>query len=154
MTEFNTPAFPPEAPLPLETAEPGETKAITTPLAQSFKEQASSFKDKAGDKAREFATTGKDKASTFLESISQAVDELARTVDNKVGTQYGDYARKAATAVSGAADNLKTADVDDLVVGARDFVRKQPAVAIGAAAAVGFLLTRLVRAGDNDSDKA
>lgn len=154
MTEPKTTAPAPKAKRTPKTAASSITKAVATPTVDSFKDQANSFKDKAGDKAREFATTGKDKASTFLESISQAVDELARTVDDKVGTQYGDYARRAATAVSGAADNLKTADVDDLVVGARDFVRKQPAVAIGAAAAVGFLLTRLVRAGGNDSDAA
>ena len=36
---------------------------------------------------------------------------------------------------------------DDIVEDTRNFVRKSPALAIGAAAAVGFLLTRLIRAG-------
>jgi ElaB/YqjD/DUF883 family membrane-anchored ribosome-binding protein len=122
--------------------------------AESIRDQASSFKTKASDKAREYATAGKDKTADLLDSLSHTVDDLARSVDERLGTTYGDYARKAASAVSGMADTLKGKDVDDLVENTRDFVRKQPVVAIGAAAAVGFLLTRLLRAGSNERDDA
>ncbi len=131
-----------------------DTAEDTTASATSFRDQASSFKAKAGDKAREYATTGKDKTADLLDSISHTVNDLARSVDEQLGTTYGDYARKAASTVSSAAETLKGKDVDDLVESTREFVRKQPAVAIGAAAAVGFLLTRLLRAGSNDRDDA
>jgi ElaB/YqjD/DUF883 family membrane-anchored ribosome-binding protein len=52
--------------------------------------------------------------------------------------------------VSGVADTLKSKEVDELLEGARDFVRNKPAVAIGAAAALGFVLTRLIKAGNDD----
>lgn len=122
--------------------------------SESIRDQASAFKAKAGDKAREYATTGKDKTADLLENLSHTVDDLARSVDERLGATYGDYARRAASAVSSVAETLKGKDVDDLVANTRDFVRKQPAVAIGAAAAVGFLLTRLLRAGSNDRDDA
>ena len=124
------------------------------PSGESFRAQASSFKGKASDKAREYADTGKDKATTILDNLSKTVEELARSVDERLGTTYGDYTRKAADAVSSAATTLKGKDVDDIVADTREFVRTRPAVAIGAAAAVGFLLTRLIKAGSNDQDDA
>ena len=120
------------------------------PSGESFR----SFKGKASDKAREYADTGKDKATTILDNLSKTVEELARSVDERLGTTYGDYTRKAADAVSSAATTLKGKDVDDIVADTREFVRTRPAVAIGAAAAVGFLLTRLIKAGSNDQDDA
>lgn len=139
-----------------ETAAPETVVATVMPATtddggstggESFREQASAFKDKAGDKAREYADTGKDKAADLLDSLSKTVKDLAGSVDERLGTTYGDYTRKAADAVSGAAETLKAKDVDDIVADTREFVRSRPAVAIGAAAAVGFLLARLVKAG-------
>lgn len=135
-------------------ATPKPTTMLSAPVGETLRDQAGSFKDKAGDKAREYANTGKDKATNLLDSLSQTVTDLAKSVDERLGTSYGDYARKAADAVSGAAGTLKDKDIDDLVADTREFVRKQPAIAIGAAAAVGFLLTRLVKAGSNDRDDA
>ena len=40
-----------------------------------------------------------------------------------------------------------SASVDEIVEGVREFVRKSPAVAIGAAAALGFVVARLFTAG-------
>jgi ElaB/YqjD/DUF883 family membrane-anchored ribosome-binding protein len=80
--------------------------------------------------------------------------EAAGTVDEKVGEQYGQYARSAAEAVSNFSGTLKAKQVDDLIDDARDFVKKSPAVAIGTAAAIGFVLARLVKAGlDSSSGK-
>ena len=69
-----------------------------------------------------------------------------------VGAADGAVARRAATAVSGVADSLKGKEIDDLVADTRKFVREKPAVAIGAAAAIGFVLTRLFRSGGSDDD--
>ena len=62
--------------------------------------------------------------------------------------------RRAASAVSNVADTLKSKEIDDLVADTRKFVREKPAIAIGAAAAIGFVLTRLFRSGSSDRDDA
>ena len=118
-----------------KAVKPTRLKAATT--TETFKDQATAFVGKAGEKAREYASTGKDKATDGLFSISDFVDDIAKTVDARVGKQYGDYARRAAAAVSGVADSLKGKEIDDLVADTRKFVREKPAVAIGAAAAIG-----------------
>lgn len=120
---------------------------------ESLRDQAGNFASQAGAKMKDAATQGKDKASGALDELSGMVGDLAKTLDEKVGAQYGDYARKAASAVSSAAGSIKSKDVEELIDDARTFVREKPVIAIGAAAAVGFVLTRLFKAG-SDEDKA
>jgi ElaB/YqjD/DUF883 family membrane-anchored ribosome-binding protein len=115
----------------------------------ALKGEAQNMFGKVKTGARDAAASGKDKATSALSEVSAMVGNVAGALDDKVGTQYGDYARKAADAVSGLADSLKSKDIDDLLADARTFVRQRPAVAIGAAAALGFVLTRIVRAGDD-----
>lgn len=118
--------------------------------AATLRDQAGAMADKVGARARDYATTGKNKAGDALAELAQLATSVADTVDHKVGGQYGDYVRKAAGAVSGAADTLKTKEVDELVDDARTFVRERPAVAIGAAAAIGFMLIRMFKSGSDD----
>jgi ElaB/YqjD/DUF883 family membrane-anchored ribosome-binding protein len=81
------------------------------------------------------------------------MENAAGSVDGSLGAEYGDYARSAAKAISGFSDQLKAKDIDDLLADIRDFARKSPAVAVGTAAAIGFVLARLVKSGfETDSD--
>jgi ElaB/YqjD/DUF883 family membrane-anchored ribosome-binding protein len=116
----------------------------------TLRTQAGSLLGQAGDKLKDAADQGKTKAGGAMDELASMVEGVATSLDEKLGAQYGDYARKAASAVSGVADTLKTKDVEELMEGARDFVRKKPGVAIGAAAALGFVLTRLIKAGNDD----
>ncbi len=119
--------------------------------AFDWKGQADEIKTQAAKMARETATTAKVKTSTAMDGLAKLITETAQTVDSKLGPQYGDYARQAANAVAGAAKTLDDKDVDQLLGEARDFVRKSPAVAIGAAAIAGYVLMRLAR-GSSDQD--
>lgn len=132
-----------------------KARAAFATAREKVSEQASGFKEQAGGKARDYAAIGKDKAAEGLDSVTRLMDGAAATIDDKVGAQYGEYARKAASAVSNAATTLRTKDVDELMEDARTVVRKSPALAIGAAVVAGFVLARLVRAGTNSgSDEA
>jgi ElaB/YqjD/DUF883 family membrane-anchored ribosome-binding protein len=138
-------------------AKPAAKKPVAKPAplmaeAENLTDQAGTFAKNAGDKAREYANTGKDKASDALGGLSGLINDLAKTVDEKIGTQYGDYTRKAAGVANSAADTLKEKSVDDIVEDTRNFVHEKPMVALGAAAAVGFVLTRLFRAGSGNRD--
>jgi Na+/H+-translocating membrane pyrophosphatase len=108
------------------------------------------FKAQATDTVRAAATKGKVRATEAVGSISKLIRDSAGTIDDNVGKQYGDYARSAADMVEGFAGKMDAKDVDALAEDARQFVRKSPAVAIGAAAAIGFVLARLVRSGGKD----
>ncbi|CAH0351057.1 hypothetical protein [Sphingobium sp. CECT 9361] len=118
-----------------------------------WKAHGEQLKDQATKTARNAADAAKEKTGSAMQNLSKLISDTASTVDAKLGPQYGDYARYAAEAVAGAAKSLDEKDVDQLVGDARDFVRKSPAVAIGAAAVVGFVLMRLAK-GSDSSDKA
>lgn len=129
--------------------------ALAAPEARAIplREEASQMVRKIKSSAKTAAATGKAKTSETLDDVSAMVEDVARTLDQRVGPKYGAYARRAADALSGASDTLKAKDVDALLDDVRDFVRRKPAVAIGAAAALGFVLTRLLKA-DQDEDDA
>ena len=125
-----------------ETAAPKATDA-----KQLIKDNATKYSQQATDKVRTFAEDGKARASGALEQLAQLLTDAAGQVDEKLGAQYGGYARTAADTVSGYADQVKAKDVDALFDDARELVRKSPAIAVGAAAAVGFVIARLVQSG-------
>jgi len=118
--------------------------------AVDWKSHIDPLKEQAGKTARSAATAAKGQTGSAMQSLAKLISETAGTVDAKLGPQYGDYARQAAESVAGAADALDSKDVDQLMGEARDFVRKSPAVAIGAAAVVGFVLMRLARGSSDE----
>lgn len=124
-----------------ETVESVDWKA----QADQIKAQASQLTTQAGKVARDAAETAKDKTGSAMQGLAKLIADTADTVDSKLGPQYGDYARSAAHAVAGAAKSVDDADIDQLIEEARSFVRKSPAVAIGAAAIAGFVLMRLAK---------
>jgi hypothetical protein len=120
---------------------------------EQVKANVQSLTGQATDKVRSYAVDGKNRATTALDDLSQVVNEAAQSIDDRLGAQYGEYARRAATAVSGFADTMRGKDVDELFDDARQVVRKSPGMAIGAAALIGFTLVRLVKAGIPDQNK-
>ena len=124
-------------------------------VGDQLRGQIYNLRDQAGGKVRGFAEDGKSRASDVLEELSRVVADTADSIDERLGNNYGEYARKAADAVSGLAENLRSKDVDELYDNVRHAVRKSPGVAIGIAAVVGFTLVRLIKAGlpeDEDRD--
>lgn len=115
--------------------------------------KAAEFKEQYADKARGYAETGKERASAGLDSVAKMIGDNASHVDGALGEVYGDYVRRAADAVSGFSDTLRDKDVDELVDDARDLVRRSPAIAIGAAAAAGFVIARIIKAGSETLDE-
>lgn len=120
-------------------------RAEATRKANEIGEEVGRLYGQAGQKALDAARTGKSRAAEGLESLAKIIDDNAVTVDDKLGAQYGDFARSAAQTVTNLAGQLEEKDIEELVTATRDFVRKSPAVAIGSAAVVGFMLARLLR---------
>jgi len=126
-------------------------------LKDSIKDAAGSkaaeFRDQYADKARSYAEQGKERASAGLGSFAKLIGDGATQVDGALGETYGDYVRRAAGAVSDFSDTLRDKEVDELVDDARDLVRRSPAIAIGAAAAAGFVIARIIKAGSETLDQ-
>ncbi len=124
--------------------------AGTDKLVSQVRDQVSNLRGQAGDRLRNFADDGKSRATGLLDDFSGVIGDAAKSVDERLGQDYGHYAHRAADAVSSFAGKMREKSVDDLVDDTRAFVRKSPAVAIGIAAVAGFALMRVIKTGLDD----
>jgi hypothetical protein len=109
----------------------------------------------AADKTRGLVSQGLERSAEALANVGKLVGDTADGLDERLGAEYGDYARKAATAIDDAANSLASKDADELIDDTREFVRKSPGIALAGAAIVGFALARLIKSGlarDDDDD--
>ena len=109
------------------------------------RERGDDWTAEAKTKATELAYEGKAKASEALVGLGKLVGDNAGTIDERLGSQYGDYARSASKSLQSTAAKLEQKSVEQLGEDARQMVRKSPAAAVGLAALAGFLLARLFR---------
>jgi ElaB/YqjD/DUF883 family membrane-anchored ribosome-binding protein len=124
-------------------------------IADTVKSGSNKLAEQAADKTRGFVGQGLERSSEALANVSKLVGDTAGGLDERLGAEYGDYARKAATYIEDTANKLATKDADELIDDTREFVRKSPGVALAGAAVVGFLLARLVKTGlDSGKTKA
>jgi ElaB/YqjD/DUF883 family membrane-anchored ribosome-binding protein len=109
--------------------------------------------DQAADKARGLVGQGLERGGEALANVSKLVGDTAAGLDERLGEEYGEYARRAATALEEAANKVASKNPDELIDDTREFVRKSPGVALAGAAIIGFALVRLVKSGlDRDRD--
>lgn len=126
----------------------GSTAGSTTDkLVSQVREQVTGLRSQATDKLRGIADDGKSRATGLLDEISSIIEEAARSIDERLGQEYGDYAHRASGAVSSFAGSVREKSVEDLIDDTRSVVRSSPAVAVAAAAVIGFALMRVVRTG-------
>jgi ElaB/YqjD/DUF883 family membrane-anchored ribosome-binding protein len=101
----------------------------------------------AAGKARDLVGQSLERGAEALANVGRMIGETASGLDERLGEEYGDYARRAATAIEDTASSIAAKDADELIEDTRDFVRKSPGVALAGAAVVGFALARLIKTG-------
>ena len=113
----------------------------------------------AADKARGLVGQGLERSAEALANVGKLVGETADGLEERLGEEYGDYARRAAGAIEDAANNLAAKDPDELIDDTREFIRRSPGVALAGAAIAGFAIARLIKSGltrdeSDDSDES
>jgi ElaB/YqjD/DUF883 family membrane-anchored ribosome-binding protein len=107
----------------------------------------------AAGKARDLVGQGLERGAEALANVGRMIGDTATGLDERLGEEYGDYARRAASAIEDTASSLAAKDADELIDDTRNFVRKSPGVALAGAAIVGFALARLVKSGLTGDDE-
>lgn len=124
-----------------------EGSSFTRSASDTIREEAAKYADQAKEHILGFAGTGKERATSALDEVAEMMRTAAGDVDAKLGEQYGQYARTAADGIAGFADSLRGKEVNELLDEATEFVKKSPAIAVGTAAALGFVLARVIKSG-------
>ena len=114
---------------------------------ESLRTGSEKLSGQAADKARGLVGQGLERSSEALANVSKLVGDTAAQLDERLGQQYGDDARSAATSIEETANRIAAKDADELIEDTREFVRKSPGVALAGAAVLGFALVRLVKSG-------
>jgi ElaB/YqjD/DUF883 family membrane-anchored ribosome-binding protein len=113
------------------------------------KDEASLIVEKAGAGARNAASSGKDMAADAVNGLADAARQMAGKLDDGVSdgnnAKAAEFARKAADNMERFSARLRERNVDEITADARDAVRQNPAIAVGAAAIIGFALARFLK---------
>ncbi len=127
-------------------------------LADRLRSGREKIASQAGEKARGFVSQGLERTAEALANVSRMVGDTAPGIEERLGADYGDYARRAAGAIENTANSLASKDPDELIEDTRNFVRNSPGVALAGAAVVGFVVARLIKSGlgsdDGEDDRA
>ena len=121
-------------------------------IMQKVRSGGDKLSEQAAGKARNFVGQGIERSAEAIANVSKLVGDTASGLDERLGEEYGDYARRAAEALESTANRLASKDPDELIDDTRNFVRKSPGVALAGAAIVGFALARLVKSGLSSSE--
>ena len=125
-------------------------------LVNRFREGREQLTSQAGEKARGLVSQGLERTAEALANVSKMVGETAPGIEERLGAEYGDYARRAAGAIENAANTISEKDPDELIEDTRNFVRNSPGIALAGAAVVGFVVARLLKTGmarDEEDDE-
>ncbi|HVL79272.1 MAG TPA: hypothetical protein VM346_08295 [Sphingomicrobium sp.] len=139
---------------PAETSGGGlvEDDGGDSSLADKLRTGGEKLTGQAADKARDLVSQGLERSAEALSSVSRMVGGTAEGIDERLGQEYGDYARRAAAAIENTANSIASKDPEELIEDSRNFVRRSPGVAIAGAAIVGFALARLVKSTMSSND--
>ncbi|HEV2595425.1 MAG TPA: hypothetical protein VGU01_09535 [Sphingomicrobium sp.] len=121
-----------------------ESQSSIVERIRSGREQLSS---QAGDKARGLVTQGLERTSEALANVARMVGDTAPGIEERLGADYGDYARRAAGSIENVANTIASKNPDELIEDTRNFVRNSPGIALAGAAVVGFVVARLLKTG-------
>lgn len=122
-------------------------------LADRFRSGREKLASQAGERARGLVTQGLERTAEALANVSKMVGETAPGLEERLGPEYGDYARRAADAIENVANTIAEKDPDELIDDTRNFVRNSPGVALAGAAVVGFVVARLIKSGLSSGDE-
>ena len=127
----------------------------TSTVGDKLRDGGEKLAGQAADKARGLVAQGLERTADALTNVSKMVGDTAGGIDERIGEEYGDYARKAAGALDKAGKALANKNPDELIDDTRTFVKNSPGLALAGAAVVGFVIARLIKSGlaANEDDR-
>jgi len=123
-------------------------------IAQQARQQASELANRGNEQVKSQLANQKHEASQRLTPVQTALRETGQQLRKQGQGPVAEYADKAADQVERFAGYLRENDVDYLLNDARGFARRNPAVFLGSAAALGFLATRFLKSSSEEGASA
>lgn len=112
----------------------------------------SNFTEDTKARASELVNDAKARISNVIANLGGLIADSAGTIEDRLGSRFGDIARSTSENVTSAAKKVGESDLGELAEDTRQFVRKSPAIAIGLAVTAGFVVARLLKSANDSKD--
>jgi hypothetical protein len=110
------------------------------------------------ERVRESATAGlaaqKDRATEGLESVARAIRQSTHHLRESHHETIAEYVEKAADSIQRASAQLRERDLGNIVKDVEQFARRQPALFIGSAFALGVVGARFLKSSSDRRRRA
>lgn len=113
-------------------------------LLDEAKHAASHLAHEAKDEASSRVASQKDRAAKSLSSVADALRGTRHELDDSIPA-IGEYADKAADTVQQLSDYIRSKNIGEIIDTVEHFARRESALFLGGAAAVGLLAGRFLR---------
>jgi hypothetical protein len=122
-----------------------KTKQKTERTAEQAQQKASSVADKAKNQAHSQAATQKERATENLTDMAHALRQTSDNLRKQDQDTFGRYANQAADQVERFAGHLRERSPEELLHEAQEYARREPALFLGGAFALGVLGARFLK---------
>ena len=115
--------------------------------------------DAAGDIAQQASSVAEQRASSTMTQVGDTLEHVAKAVHDASDNirseqpQLAGFGDTAADQVERAAQYLREHDAREVIDGAQDFARRQPAVVVGAGLALGLLVGRALKSASGPAQR-
>jgi uncharacterized protein YjbJ (UPF0337 family) len=132
----------------------GTQRSATTidpPATEQVTQKAKETVGQVADTAKQQADSQRERLAGGLNHVAEGLRQTAQTMRERDQELVGEYANKAANQVERAAGYMSEHSVDQIIGDVQDFARREPALVLGGAFALGFLAARFLKAGGRSS---
>lgn len=119
----------------------------------SYPESQAGIVGKVRERAAAQLTTQKDRALDGLGGVADAVRKTTQSLREQQHETLAGYVDQAAEQIERLSRNLKQKDVGELVSDAQRLARRQPALFVGSAFAIGLLGARFFKSSSPERDR-
>ncbi len=119
-------------------------------LTDQAKQLASSAQDQATERVKSGFMSGKRRAADTLQDVARALRTSSEQLNENAPGGTGRYVEQVADQVQRFADFIENAEPGELVQRTESFARRQPAVILGGAFALGLIGARFLKSSRRD----
>jgi len=121
------------------------TKETVNQAVDQAKERVGQVADKAQQQAKSQLAEGKDQVADRVDDVAGALRRTGEQLQEGQNGAVGEYVNKAAEKISEFSQHLRANDINQLVRETENFARREPAIFLGGAFALGILAARFMK---------
>ncbi len=131
-----------------------QAKQQTQRLAQQARQQAGQLANRGSEQVKSQLDNQKHQAAQRMVPVQSALRETAHQLRSQGQGPMAQYADRTSDQVERFSGYLRETDVDEIIDEVRGFARRRPAIFLGSAATLGFLVARFLKSSSQEAVSA